>query len=171
MKAPLKFGLIYAGVSIGISLLMFGLGLDKNDTVMKVINFASMAVAGTIIYFGIRERRDLEGNGYINFGKAFSTGFTITLIGDLFTAVYSYLYFTVLNPGMMTYIQMKQEEEMIKRGMSDSDVEAMAGTMAKWSTPEIYTGFAFLGILVVGLILSLILAAILKKENPAEEMV
>jgi len=170
MKAQVKYGLIYGGIAIGLSLLLFGLGMEKDEGVQKITNFINVAIPAVIIFLGIREKRDVEGHGFLSFGKGFSTGFTIALIGGLVTTIYTYLYFAVLNPGMITYIRMKQEEELIKRGMSDSDVEKMASSMETWSSPGMMALFIFVGALLLGLVISLISAAILKKENPAEEI-
>lgn len=172
MKTSVKYGLIYAGVGIGVSLLLFGLGMDKDESVQKVMNFVNVAIPAAIIFLGIREVRDKDGSGFMTFGKGFSTGMVIAVVGGLITTVYTYLYFTVLNPGMITYIKMKQEEEMIKRGMSESDVEAMAkaGTLDIWTSPGMMCVFVLLGVLLLGLVISLISAAILKKENPAEQI-
>ncbi len=170
MSIPVKYGLIYAGISVAIPLLLFGLGMEKDPTVQKVSNFTNIAIPAVIIFFGIREQRDMAGNGYISFGKGFSSGMIIALIGGLIASAFTYLYFTVLNPGMVTYIKMKQEEEMIKRGMSESQVEAMAGTMEFWTSPVMMCAFVLIGTLLISLVISLISAAILKKENPAENI-
>lgn len=170
MKTTVRFGLILAGVQIGLSLLFFGLGLDKNETVQSLSSFLNILITGVIVFMGIKTEKQAIGNGFISFGKGFSAGMMITLIGSAITSVYSYLYFAFLNPEMITYIQMKQEEEMIKRGMSDEAVEKMAENMHAWTTPELMTLFAFLGMILIGLVISLICSAILKKENPAEEI-
>lgn len=68
---------------------------------------------------------------------------------------------------MLAYIRLKQEQEMLDRGMSDSDIEKMSGTMDFWTNPAMMSAFAFLGMVILGLVISLISAAILKKEDPA----
>lgn len=170
MKASFKYGLIYSGVGIGTSLLLFGLGMEKDEVVQKVLNFVNIAIPAVVIFLGIRVARAQEGNGFITFGTGFSTGIIITVIGGLITTLYTYLYFKILNPGMITYIKMKQEEEMIKRGMTDSEVELMADTMEFWANPGMMSAFVLIGIILLGLVITLISAAILKKENPADEI-
>jgi hypothetical protein len=170
MKTTVRFGLILAGTLIGLSLLFFGLALDKNETVQSISSILNILINAVIVFIGIRAERETTGNGFISFGKGFSTGMMITLIGSAITGVYTYLYFAFLNPGMITFIRMKQEEEMLKRGMSDEAVEKMADNMHAWTTPELMTLFAFLGMILIGLVISMICAAILKKENPAEQI-
>jgi hypothetical protein len=155
---------------VAIPLLLFGLGMEKDPAVQKINNFTNIAIPAVIIFLGIREQRAGEGNGYLTFGKGFSTGMMIALIGGVISTVFTYLYFTILNPGIVTYIKLKQEEEMLKRGMSESQVESMAENMDTWTSPGMMTAFVFLGILLLGLVISLISSAILKKENPAEQI-
>ena len=128
-----------------------------------------MAITAVIIFLGIREVRQQQ-NGFITFGKGFSTGMVVSVIGAAISAVCSYLYFTVINPGFMTYIKMKQEEEMLKRGMSDADIEKISGNMEFWTSPVAMAGFALLGMILIGLVISLICAGILKKEDPSAEI-
>jgi hypothetical protein len=91
----------------------------------------------------------------------------ISIVGAAISGIYSYLYFVVINPGMVTYVRMKQEEEMLARGLSESEVEKMSGTMEMWTTPGMMAAFAVIGMIVLGLVISLIAAAILKKEDPS----
>lgn len=168
MKPSVKYGLLLGGILSAIPLIFYALGLEKVAMLQKVSGFINVALTGTLIFIGIKETRQMLGNGYISFGKGFSTGMVISVIGAAISAVTTYLYFTVINPGMLTYIKMKQEEEFLKQGMSDADVEKMAGSMEFMSSPEMMTAFALLGMVLLGLVISLICAGILKKEDPAE---
>lgn len=170
MKPKIKYGLILGGIMIAIPLIYFALGLEKNDAVQKVSGYLNMVIAATVIYLGIKEQRNQFGNGFISFGTGFSTGMVISVIGSAMSAVFTYFYFTIINPGMVTYIQMKQEEEMINRGMSEADVANMADKLAFWMTPSMMTAMAFLVMILLGLVISLICGAILKKEDPSAEI-
>ena len=167
MKPSLQYGLIYAGINIGLSLLAFGLGVEKDQTVQTASGWIYYALPVVIIFMGIRAQREVL-YGFISFGKAFSTGFIISLIGSILITLYTYLYFTILNPGMIDYIKLKQEEEMLARGMTDSQVEAISSQMEMWWSPGMMSLFLIIGGILLGTIISLISAAILKKENPAD---
>src|SRR4029078_11636541 len=106
MKPSIKYGLIYAGAVIGVSLLIFGLGMEKDEAVQKIVNIVNISIPAIVIFLGVRETRDFEGSGYLSFGKGFSTGMMIALVGGVISTLYTYLYFLVLNPGMITYIRM-----------------------------------------------------------------
>ncbi len=170
MKTSVRYGLILGGIGVALSLLFYGLGLEKDDMVQKYSGFLNIVIVAIIIFLGTKEYRDKDGNGFMSFGQGFSTGMTIAIIGGAISTAYTYLYFTVISPGMVTYIKMQQEEELLKRGMSDSEVEKMSENMAVWMSPGMMTAFAFLAILLVGLLISLICGGILKKEDPSAEI-
>jgi len=170
MKTSVRYGLILGGIMVALPLIFYGLGLEKDDTVQQISGYLNMAIAAAVIFLGTKEYRDKDGNGFMSFGSGFSTGMTITLIGGAISSAFTYVYFTVINPGMVTYIKLKQEEELLKRGMSDSEVEKMAENMAMWMSPGMMTIFAFVAMLLIGLIISLICGGVLKKEDPSAEI-
>ena len=129
MKPNIKFGIILGGALMFISLLLYALGMDKNETVSKIAGIFNIILPAIITFLGIKALRDENQNGFITFGQGFSCGMVISIVGAAISGIYSYLYFVVINPGMVTYVRMKQEEEMLSRGLSESEVEKMSGTV------------------------------------------
>ncbi|HEX5001408.1 MAG TPA: DUF4199 domain-containing protein [Bacteroidia bacterium] len=170
MKPSVKYGLILGGVLAAFPLLVYALGMDKEESFQKISTIINLALISTILYLGIKEERDQHGNGFISFGKGFGTGIRISSIAALISMVFSYLYFTVINPGMVTYIKMKQEEELMNRGMSEEMIEKASANMDKWMSPEAMAGFSMFGTLLLGLVITLIVAALMKKEDPSAEI-
>ena len=169
MKPHMQYGLMLGGVLIALPLIIFGVDADKNQTVQNISSFLNVAITAVFVFMAIREVRH-QNSGFLSFGKGFSTGMKVTLIGGVLCAVFSYIYFAFLNPSMITFIRMKQEEEMLKSGMSDEMVEKYAGNMETWTNPGMMAVYSLVGMLLIGLVASLISAAILKKDNPAEQI-
>ncbi len=167
MKPNIQYGLILGGILIAISLLIYVLGLEKNETVITISFVINIAIPAIVTFLGIRELRDKFQHGFISFGQGFSCGLVISIIGGALSSIYSFLYFKVINPGMVAYSRLKQEEAMLDRGMSYSEIEKMSSTLDFMTNPAILSAFAFLGMVIIGLVISLISAAILKKEDPA----
>ncbi|MBL0340530.1 MAG: DUF4199 domain-containing protein [Bacteroidetes bacterium] len=165
MSTSVKYGLILGGVLAALPLIFYSLGLEKNETLQNISMYFNIVLMAVIIFLGIKEFRDKSGNGFITFGKGFSMGMVISIVGGAISAVFSYLYFTVINPGMVTYIRMMQEQKMIEKGMSESEVEKMADTMAMWSTPTMMASFSLVGMIIMGLVITLICAGILKRRT------
>jgi hypothetical protein len=170
MKPFIRFGLIMGALLAAFPLLLFALGLDKEESIQSVSTVVNLLVIGGVLFFGIREERDIRGNGFITFGKGFGMGFKISVIAASISAISSYLYFSVINPGMFAFIKMKQEEAMIERGMSDEQVAKASESMAAWMTPGAMAGFSLVSMVLLGTVLTLIVAAFLKKEDPSAEI-
>jgi hypothetical protein len=87
-KNIIVYGLI-AGIIVSI-LMLFNVnyishceGSVDYDTSM-LIGYASMVVAFSLVFVGIRNYRDKYNGGVISFGKAFKVGILIVLIAFLF---------------------------------------------------------------------------------------
>jgi len=155
------------GVLAAVPLIFYAIGIEKDESVQTISGFLNVAIVAIIIFVGIREVREVDGKGYITFGKGFSTGMLISLIGGIISAVFSYLYFTVINPGMVTYIRLKAEADMVAEGRSDSEIEMAASWVEMFTSPGMMAVFAIVGCLFIGVVASLVCAGILKKEDPS----
>jgi hypothetical protein len=171
MKTSVKYGLILGGSLMVFPLILYGIGMDKDESMYVVSSVINIIFPALFIFLGIKEARDTVGNGYISFGNGFSTGMVISLVGGALSALFSYLYFAVLNPSMVTFIRMREEQKMIEeRGMTEENVAQLSSTMEFWTSPAMMSAFSFLGMIILGAVLSLICAGILKKENPAAQV-
>lgn len=142
---------------------------QPNFQLGELLGYASMIVAFSMIFFGIRHYRDRQSDGRISFGKAFRTGLLITLVAS---AVYvtGWMLYASFGPGqdfMDQYYQYSLEQlrssgrppEVIEREIAE--IEAFK---EKYRNPLVRIGVTFLEIFPVGLIISLISAAILRKK-------
>jgi hypothetical protein len=170
MKPELRFGLILGGMFAAFPLLLFVLGLDKEKSVQSVSTFVNLAITITVLYFAIRDRRDQEGKGFMSLGEGFGRGFKVSLVGAFISTLSSYAYFNWINPGIIDFMRLQQEEEMIARGASDAEVEQAMKVMEGWMSPNVMIVVGFIAIILLCLVISLILAAVLKKEDPSAEI-
>ena len=104
----------------------------------------------------------------MKFSDIFKHGLIICLVGGIIYSAYSIVYIQVIDPTFMDYIMEKQVTKMQEMGMDDDAIEkAMKGSASMQSPFWMFT-FSLLGSLFAGAIISLIMAAILKKPNPEE---
>jgi predicted GNAT family acetyltransferase len=177
-KTVLTFGLICGAL---LSLMMLGtvpfldkIGFDKGE----VIGYTSMVLSFLLVFFGIRSYRENVGNGAITFGRAFSVGILITLAGCLcYVVTWEIIYFK-LAPGFAdkytTYIVEKLRSSGASQQMIEAKAQEMKNFKAMYDNPLINSAISFLEPLPVGLIMTLISAAILRKKprsNDQEEVV
>ncbi len=165
MKPFVKYGLVVAGTGILISLITFIIGIDKTDA-GQYIGWLNIPIMIVFMVVAIKETRLKFYNGFISFGQAFRTTAGMVLVSALVTAIFTYMYFTVINPSMVDFIHEKQEMEFIDQGMSDAEVEQALAMSTKFTTPPMMTLFTLLGGLFFGMLVGLIVSAIVKKPDP-----
>ena len=170
MSPTLRFGLTLGGLLSAWPLVLFALGLDREPSLQTVSTFVNLIIISSVMYVALKRRRDVEGNGFMSVGQAFGHAFRISAIASLISATFSYLYFTLVNPEIVDWMKLKQEEEMIARGASDAEVEQAMKIMETWMSPGFMVVMGILVILILCLVIALILAAFLKKVDPSAEI-
>lgn len=167
MKIALKYGLIYSGINILWNLLLYITELNRSDNawIFQTLGLVFMIIC---IIMAINEYKKNEGAGFIDFGTAFKQGLIIAVISGIIGSVYYVLYVNVIDTSFNDYIMQKQVDKMAEMGMAEGDIEKAIGQSAKFQTPFWLMTFGILGSLFVGSIISLIIAAIMKKPNPNE---
>ena len=166
MKPFLKYGLLGAALSIIWTLIGYIMGNEMQEKLKWLSTIIMIAISVFCFIAAIKEER-LAGEGFISFGKdlVFSKQVDNGTIGAIFT----YLYF-VYQYKLYDFCSGKAQEEMSNRGMDEEQIEMAMKMQSKFITPPVMAGFAFVGGLIVNLIIALILGAAMKKENPAGEI-
>ena len=171
-KTILVFGLISGALS---SLMMVAtvpflnkIGSDRG----YVIGYTAIVLSFLLVFFGIRSYRDNVGNGQITFSKGFVVGILITLISCVFyVATWEVLYFTVLHDFMDKY-GAYMVEKLKASGASAAAVQAKLQEMKKlkemYENPFFNAAMTFIEPFPVGLVITLISAAVLRKKPQAQ---
>jgi len=168
-KTVLTFGLI-AGVMISVlmdgSLLLANkIGTGHNS---MVLGYTMMVASFLLIYFGIRSYRDNSLGGQISFGRAFSCGILIALITCVcYVATWEILYFNFMPHFMDSYwaaaIQ-KVQSSGLDSATTAARVAAIKHSQQLYQNPLVNIAYTFMEPLPVGLIITLISAAILRRK-------
>jgi Protein of unknown function (DUF4199) len=165
MKIALKYGLIYSGINILWTLLMFITELNRSDYAW-VFNLIAVVIPVICIIMAIKEFKAGPGAGFMSFGQAFKHGMVICLVGGIIFGAFNVVYLQYIDTNFMEFQMQKQVDKMAEMGMSEGDIEKALARGADFQTPFWMFTMAIVVSLIFGLILSLIMAAILKKENP-----
>ncbi|MEO7970766.1 MAG: DUF4199 domain-containing protein [bacterium] len=172
-KTVLTFGLIAGAI---LSLMMLGtlpfidkIGFDKGE----IIGYTGMVLAFLLVFFGIRSYRENIGGGAISFGRAFSVGILITLVGCLcYVVTWEIIYFK-LAPGFLDKYSAYMIEKLKASGASQAVIEAKLEEMKNfkllYANPLINAAISSIEPLPVGLIVTLISAAVLRRKRRAPE--
>lgn len=168
MKISIRYGLIYAVLSILWTLLMFVTGLNRSESI-NTINLLATLITIVCCVLAVKEYRKLIGNGYILFGQAFRQALAVCVIGGIISvAFYAFVYLTVIDPSYLEWMNEQQYVRMEEMGMSEQAIEAAVIQSARFMKPAWFFTFGIAGSLFIGAVVALIVAAVLKKPNPYE---
>jgi hypothetical protein len=165
-KIVLTFGLI-AGVMI--SVLMGGSLLLANKTgttLSLVLGYTNIVASFLLIYFGIRSYRNNMLGGQIFFGRAFACGILITLITTVcYVAMWEVLYFKFI-PHVMDSYFAAQIHKVQSSGLDSAATAAQIAAIQHSQNPFVNMAYTFIEPFPVGLLITLISAALLRRKGP-----
>jgi len=173
-KVTLTFGLL-AGVIVSVFMVII-MGLCENGTInfdnSDVIGYGSMVIALSMIFFGIKSYRDNYQNGAIKFGKGLQVGMLITFVASLLYAAAGETYYQI-NPDTQAALMDKYADHHINKmkenGASPAEIDhkviEMADLKEMHKNPLIRFGMTLAIILPVGIIITLISAAVLRRKE------
>lgn len=167
-KIVLTFGLI-SGVMI--SVLMGGQLLLANKISSghsMILGYTTMVASFLLVYFGIRSYRDNNLNGQISFGRAFTCGILITLITTVFyVAMWEIVYFKFMPHSMDSYFAAqihKVQSSGLDPATTAAKVSAIRHSQQLYENPFVNMAYTFMEPLPVGLIITLISSAVLRRK-------
>jgi hypothetical protein len=167
-KIVLTFGII-AGVILSVLMVATMPFIDRiGFDYGLVVGYTSMVVAFLLVFFGIRSYRENVGGGQISFGRAFSVGILIVLIASvMYVVTWEIIYFNFL-PDFGEKYAAHMLEKARAAGASAEQLAAEAENMNEMKSilnnPLLNAAFTLLEPLPVGLVLTLVSAAILRKR-------
>jgi len=173
-KVTLIFGLL-AGVIISV-LMSLGIALSENGVITfdfgELVGYASMVIALSMIFFGIKSYRDNHQKGAINFWKGIQVGLLIALIAALIYAITWETYLQSRPAGSTSFMEKYADSvinKMKREGASadkiDQAIKKMDDMKKMYQNPLIRFGITIMEILPVGIIVTLISAALLRKKE------
>jgi hypothetical protein len=171
-KTVLTFGII-AGLVISVLMggsLVFANKIGSGHSL--VLGYTTMVASFLLVYFGIRSYRDNTLDGQISFGRAFTCGILITLITCVFyVAMWEILYFNFMPHFMDSYFAAqihKVESSGLDPATTAAQVAAIRHSQELYQNPLVNMAYTFMEPLPVGLIMTLLSAAVLRRKAPAE---
>lgn len=172
-KIVLTYGLL-AGAIVSL-FMVIGLILMEKGVVTfeggELLGYATMVIALSMIFFGIKSYRDNYQKGALKFGKGVQIGALITLIGSLMYATTWETYYQSSPEVQATFMNKYAErtlEKMKAQGATAAEIDQkakeMAGMAEMYKKTLVRFGFTMLEILPVGILITLICAAVLRRK-------
>jgi hypothetical protein len=167
-KIVLTFGLI-SGALIS---LMMALTVPFHDKIgvnqSYVVGYATIVLSLLLSFFGIRSYRDNVSNGHITFGKAFLVGLAITVISCIcYVVTWEVIYYNFM-PDFMDKYGASVLQKMQASGATAAAIQQKTQELDKlkvmYKNPLFNVAMTFIEPFPVGLLITLISAAILRKK-------
>ncbi|TWI81674.1 uncharacterized protein DUF4199 [Lacibacter cauensis] len=171
-KNVLVFGLI-AGLVVslfmGISMtVMYNSPKADHGVSSMVIGYLSMLVAFSFIFVAVKNYRDKQNGGVVSFGKAFTMGLLIALIGStMYVITWAFLYNFYMPDFMDRYCaQMIENAKPTSSPAKIKELTEQLNTQKEmYKNPLYFIMFTYFEILPVGILVALITALILKRKT------
>jgi hypothetical protein len=171
-KIVITFGLISGVISISLMVCTIRLtnqiGFDKAE----ILGYTAIVLSFLMVFFGIRSYRDNVSGGHITFGKAFGVGICITLISCVFyVATWEVLNHTVF-PDFIdkysAYMISKAQASGASAQAVQAEIDKMQDMKVMLANPLYNVLMTFIEPFPVGLLITLISAAVLRKKAQPE---
>jgi hypothetical protein len=171
-KIVLTYGLISGAIMSGLMLLTVAfvdrIGFDRG----VIVGYTTMVLAFLMVFFGIRSYRENVGGGEISFGRAFTVGILIMLITCVIYVLTWQFEYRAFFPDFMDRYAAHVIEKARASGASPEELtrqrEELNGFKEMYANPMYNVAFTILEPLPVGIVMTLISAAILRKRRRPE---
>lgn len=159
-KIALKWGAIAGVTTIIYQTILFTTGLNRNQS----LSYVTLVFTIGGLYLALAEYKR-ENGGYLSIGEGVGLGVLAATIMGLLSSTYSIIYMTYIDTTIMQQSMEIARQQMEDQGnMTDSQIDQAMEISQKFATP----GFIFLAAVIwsalSGAILSLIIAAIMRRE-------
>lgn len=134
-----------------------------------VIGYASMLIAFSLVFVGIRNYRDQYNEGIITFGKAFKIGILIVLIASTMYVVAWLINYYFFSTDFIEKYSAHMIDQLKGSGASVQEIEKQTKEMADFAqmykNPFFNAMITYTEIFPVGLIVTLISSLLLKRKE------
>ncbi len=166
----LKYGLIAGLVVGGISFVMFTSMGDQHDFDNgMLIGYTTMLVALSAVFVGLKRYRDRELGGVIRFWPAFGMGVAMTAIAGVLYVLSWEASQAITGGDFMTAYSDYVIGQARAKGESAAAIAKMSAEMAEfkvmYANPLFRLPMVFSEIFPVGVLVSLVSAALLRKPD------
>ena len=161
------YGLI-AGIVVS-TLMLFSISNITDYDTSLFVGYASMLIAFTLVFVGIRNYRDKYNDGVVSFGKAFKIGIMIVLIASTIYVIAWLIFYFYFEPDCLERYSAHMLDKLKASGASQMEIDKQTKEMENFAmmykNPFFNAMMTYVEMLPVGLIVTLISSLILKRKT------
>jgi hypothetical protein len=169
-KNAIQYGVIFGAIMVLEFVITYIADIDPISTpsvgiVINLLNYLILPI--TLIYIACNSFKTKINFGFISFSQCLKSGVTVCLIAALISAVFSAIFIFIF-PEFVDEIIDKTRQVMQKgnSNMTSEQIEVALSWTRKFMNPLITIPATIVMFSFIGLIYSLIIGAIVKKDNP-----
>lgn len=168
-RVVLTFGLISGAISSAMMLATLPFADRLFFDYAAVLGYTTIVLSFLLVFFGIRSYRENTAGGSITFGQGFTVGILITLVSCVcYVATWEFIYFK-LRPDFVEKYSAYIVEHVKASGASQQEVAAKVQQMESFKVaydkPWINVAMTFVEPFPIGLLVTVISAAVLRKKG------
>lgn len=163
-SVAMKYGFIGALVSVVFTAVLLIAGVNVSGWVGSLgylILIAAMVIA-------MKEYKK-QNYGYMSYGQGLGLGTLVSLIFGVLGGLFMFVYTSFIDPNYTSSMMDKQRMELEERGMDDEQIDQAIAMGESFSSPAMMIVWSIVGYLIIGFIISLIVAAVMKNNRPEFE--
>lgn len=165
MNTKLFYALVWTFSGIVFQLILFFSGLQtENLATGQYVSYLGMLIAAVVLWLGIKAVRDERPERTLGYGQRVGAGVLISLYAGLMSAVYTWFHFKFINVNFADYMISITRAKWAARGMAPSQMDVAEKVTSTMLTPEVQAVLTPIITVLLGLVLSLIIAAFLDSK-------
>jgi ABC-type Fe3+-siderophore transport system permease subunit len=172
MKTCSLYGFISALAGALLVLALYFLGFHSDPAKLPAAKWIGgcfgLAIGIIVTALGVKARRaEIPETQPFGYGSALAAGVQISLVSSILTAIFIYLYDAFINPGFNEIILQDGLDKLQAAGISGDKLEQMEKGTRFMMRPGMHAFSTLIVAFIIGVIVSLIVAAFLKRSEPA----
>jgi hypothetical protein len=168
MNTKFFYAVILTICTIVLQLLLFFTGFQTEKLATgQYLAYVGFAIMAVVLWFGIQAVRDERPDRTLTFGQAVGAGVLISLFAGLMNGVYTFIHLKFINTGFADYMMGTIRAKWAAAGMTEAQMETAEGFTRTMIGPSVQAVMTPVVTVLVGLVLSLIIAALIKRKAPA----
>ncbi|MCU4154520.1 DUF4199 domain-containing protein [Carboxylicivirga sp. A043] len=161
-KSALTYGLYLGLALIVYSLIIYLIGLTGNQGA----SWLSYVIIIGMLAYAMMNYRDKVNGGFLKYGQGVGLGTLTAIYGGVLSSVFTFILMKYIDPALIDQIVNKALEDAMAKGTPEEQLEMVEKMVRMFTSPMAILLMGILGSGIMGAIISLILAAIFKKEPP-----
>jgi hypothetical protein len=157
------------GLIVGLICVIYSFILAMTDNSMnRMLSSISylFIIGGMVMAFKYYKEHN---QGFMSYGQGLGLGTLMSLIAGILTSIFMYIYAKFIDTGLMDRAMEMQRVEMENKGMDEAQIDRAMEMASKFSGPEMILIGGTIGFAIIGFIIALIVAAIMKNKRPEFE--